>query len=354
MSLLIKNGEIVTADSRYVADILCENETITRINCDITPPKGAEVIDAKGKFVFPGFIDPHVHIYLPFMGTFAKDTYETASKAALIGGTTTLIEMCAPSRKDDTLEGFELWMKQAVGESACDFTFHMSVTKFDDTTERQLREIVKRGISSFKVYLAYKGAFGVDDTELYRTLKLAKELGVIVTAHCENETLIAERQKELLAGGKTGSGQHHESRPPKVEAEGVNHLMSFAELTGAEVYIVHLSCKEALDRAIAARQRGVRVSVETLIQYLTLDKTYAELPKFEGAKYVMSPPLRDKSNQPVLWNGLRDGLIQTVATDHCPFDFRTQKIMGKNDFTKIPNGIPSLEDRINVLYTYGV
>jgi dihydropyrimidinase len=354
MSLLIKNGEIVTASERYVADIFCEGETITRIDRNITAPKGAEVIDATGKYVFPGFIDPHVHIYLPFMGTYAKDTYETASRAALVGGTTTLIEMCAPSRAEDTLKGFELWMSQAVGKSACDFTFHMSVTKFDDQTEKQLREIVKRGISSFKVYLAYKGAFGVDDTELYRTLKLAKELGVIVTAHCENETLISERQRELLAAGKTDPGQHHESRPPRVEAEGVSHLMNFAELTGAEIYIVHLSCKEALDQAIAARQRGVRVNIETLIQYLTLDKTYAEKPKFEGAKYVMSPPLRDKSNQPILWNGLRDGLIQTVATDHCPFDFKTQKIMGKNDFTKIPNGIPSLEDRITVLYTYGV
>ena len=354
MSLLIKNGEIVTADARYPADILCENETITRIDRGIKPPKGAEVIDAKGKFVFPGFIDPHVHVYLPFMGTFAKDTYETASKGALVGGTTTIIEMCCPPRSDDTLEGFDFWMNNAVGKSACDFTFHMGVSKFDDKTEKQLREIVKRGVSSFKVFLAYKGAFGVDDTELYRTLKLAKELGVIVTAHCENETLIAERCKELLAAGKTDPGQHHASRPPRVEAEGVNHLMTFAELTGAATYIVHLSCKEALDRAIAARQRGVRVSVETLIQYLTLDKTDAEKPKFEGAKYVMSPPLRDKSNQPVLWNGLRDGLIQTVATDHCPFDFKTQKVMGKTDFTKIPNGIPSLEDRINVLYTYGV
>lgn len=354
MSLLIKNGEIVTADSRYVADILCENETITRIDRNIKALPGAEVIDAKGKFVFPGFIDPHVHVHLPFMGTYAKDTYETASKGALVGGTTTIIEMCAPPRSDDILEGFEFWMKNAVGKSACDFTFHIGVTKFDDQTENKLREIVKRGISSFKVFLAYKGAFGVDDVELYRTLKLAKELGVIVTAHCENETLVAERCKELLAAGKADSGQHYESRPPRVEAEGVHHLMSFAELTGAETYIVHLSCKEALDQAIAARQRGVRVSVETLIQYLTLDKTYAELPKFEGAKYVMSPPLRNKCNQDVLWKGLRDGLVQTVATDHCPFDFKTQKQMGKNDFTKIPNGIPSLQDRINVLYTYGV
>src|SRR5438105_4321515 len=333
MSLLIKNGEIVTASERYVADILCEGETITRIDRGITPPKDAEVIDASGKFVFPGFIDPHVHIYLPFMGTFSKDTYETGSKAALVGGTTTLIEMCCPSRRDDTLKGFELWMSQAAGKSACDFTFHMGVTKYDSVTEGQLREIVGSGISSFKVFLAYKGAFGVDDTELYRTLVLAKKLGVIVTAHCENETLVAERSAELLAAGKTDPGQHHESRPPLVEAEGVHHLMAFAELTGAATYIVHLSCKEALDEAVAARQRGVRLSVETLIQYLKLDKTYGAKPKFEGAKYVMSPPLRDKRNQEILWNGLRDGLVQTVATDHCPFDFKGQKRMGNNDFT---------------------
>jgi dihydropyrimidinase len=354
MSLLIKNGEIVTASARYVADIFCEGETITRIDRDIQSPAGAEVIDATGKYVFPGFIDPHVHIYLPFMGTFSKDTYETGSKAALAGGTTTLIEMCCPSRSEEALAGFELWMSKAAGKSACDFTFHMGVTRFDDKAEAQLREIVKRGISSFKIFLAYKGAFGIDDTELYRTLKLAKELGVIVTAHCENETLVAERSKELLAAGKTDPAQHHESRPPVVEAEGVHHLMTFAELTGASTYIVHLSCKEALDEAIAARERGVDVKVETLIQYLVLDKSYAERPDFEGAKYVMSPPLRDARNQAVLWNGLRSGLVNTVATDHAPFDFQSQKPMGKDDFTKIPNGIPSLEERINLLYTYGV
>jgi dihydropyrimidinase len=354
MSLLIKNGEIITADSRYTADIYCEGETITKIDRNLEAPPGTDVIDATGKFVFPGFIDPHVHIYLPFMGTFSKDTYESGSRAAIVGGTTTLIEMCCPARSDDALASFDLWMSQAEGKSACDFTFHMGVTKFNDTTETQLRQIVARGISSFKIFLAYKGAFGIDDTELYRTLKLAKELGVVVTAHCENETLVSERCKELLAAGKTDPAQHHESRPPRVEAEGVHHLMTFAELTGAATYIVHLSCKEALDEAIAARQRGVRVGIETLIQYLTLDKTYAEKPNFEGAKYVMSPPLRDAQNQRVLWNGLRDGLIQTVATDHAPFDFEKQKPMGKDDFTKIPNGIPSLEERIHLLYTYGV
>jgi dihydropyrimidinase len=354
MGLLIKNGEIVTADSRYIADLWCEDETITRIERNIIPPPGAEIIDASGHFVFPGFIDPHVHIYLPFMGTFSKDTYETASRAALVGGTTTLIEMCCPSRQDEALAGFETWMEQAAGKSACDYTFHMGVTKFDARTETQLREIVKRGISSFKIFLAYKGAFGIDDTELYRTLKLARELGVIVTAHCENETLVAELQKELMAAGKMDPGQHHESRPPRVEAEGVHHLMTFAELTGARTYIVHLSCEEALRQAIAARQRGVPVAVETLIQYLLLDKTYAERPNFDGAKYVMSPPLREARHQPVLWRGLASGLVQTVATDHAPFDFQTQKVMGREDFTKIPNGIPSLEERVKLLYTHGV
>ena len=278
MSLLIKNGEIVTADSRYIADIFCEGETITRIDHEIKAPKGAEVIDAKGKFVFPGFIDPHVHIYLPFMGTFSKDDYITGSEAALVGGTTTLIEMCCPARKDDALESFELWMKQAVGKSACDFTFHMGVTKFDDTSEKQLREIVKRGISSFKVFLAYKGAFGVDDTELYHTLKLAKKLGVIVTARIAKtrKHWSANVARNWLPPARQDQVFHETSRPVQAEAEGVHHLMTFAELTGAATYIVHLSCKEALDQAIAARQRGVRVAVETLIQYLTLDKTYAE------------------------------------------------------------------------------
>ena len=354
MALLIKNGEIITGDSRYAADIWCENETITRIDRAIDPPPGAEVIDASGKYVFPGFIDPHTHIYLPFMGTFSKDTYETGTKAALVGGTTTIFDMCCPARSMEAEEGFATWQAQTDGRAACDYTFHMGVTKFDDHSESQLRRIVAAGVSSFKVFLAYKGAFGITDEELYRTLRLARELGVVTTAHCENETLVAETQKALLAAGVTGPEGHHESRPPRVEAEGVHHLMSFAEMTGAPVYIVHLSCREALEEALRARLRGVQVWVETLIQYLLLDKTHAELPDFEGAKFVMSPPLRDKVNQDVLWNGLNQGLINTVGTDHAPFDFAGQKPMGREDFTKIPNGIPALEDRINLLFTYGV
>lgn len=354
MSLLVKNGEIVTATERYAADIFCADETITRIERNIPPPPGAEVIDATGNYVFPGFVDPHVHIYLPCMGTFAKDTHETASQAALVGGTTTLIEMAGPDRTQDPLDGFELWLSKAEGQCACDFTFHMTVSRYDEDTEKQLVEIVKRGVSSFKIYLAYKGAFALSDQELYRTLRLARKLGVITTAHCENADLIWELQHELLAEGKTGPEWHHDSRPPLVEAEGVHHLMTFAELLDAHVYIVHLSCDEALRAAMAAKARGVKVWAETLIQYLLLDKTYAERPDFEGAKYVMSPPLRDKSNQYILWNALRDGVISTLATDHAPFDLATQKRMGEADFTRIPNGIPSLEDRLNAFYTFGV
>jgi len=356
MALLIKNGEIVTATERHVADIWCENETITQIGRGLTalPQSGTEVIDATGKFVFPGFIDPHVHVYLPVGGTFTKDTHETASRAALVGGTTTFIEMICPARADEPLAAFELWLDKAQGHSACDFSFHMGVTRYDDLAEKQFAEIVRRGVSSFKILLAYKGAGGLDDGELFKTLRLAKKLGILTAVHCENADLILALQQQLLAEGKIGPEWHHESRPPLVEAEGVHHLMTFAKLLDAPVYVVHVSCAEALREALAGRGRGVKVWLETLIQYLVADKTFAERPNFEGAKYVMSPPLRDKRNQDVLWNALRGEVIQTLATDHAPFDFATQKQMGRSDFTKIPNGMPGIEDRVNLFYTYGV
>jgi dihydropyrimidinase len=354
MPLLIRNADIVTASERYTADIWCEGETITQIGRNLPATAAAEVIDAAGKLVFPGFIDPHTHIYLPFMGTFSRDDYASAGRAALVGGTTTIFDMCIPGRDEYPLDGFRMWNSQAEGKANCDWTYHLAVTRWDETTEQQLREVVASGVASFKVFLAYKGALGIDDRELFHALRLAKELGAIVTAHCENSEIIAELQQQLLAHGKTEPRYHHDSRPPRVEAEGVHHLMTFAELLGTHVYIVHLSCDEALREALAARYRGVNVWVETLIQYLVLDKTWAERPNFEGAKFVMSPPLRDRANQPVLWNGLKTGAISTVATDHAPFDFKSQKPMGKNDFTKIPNGIPSLQERVSLLYTHGV
>ncbi len=354
MSLLIKNGHVVTSADSYVADVLCTDGKIAAIGHNLSAPVGDEVFDATGQYVFPGFIDPHVHIYLPFMGTFAKDDYSSGSRAALVGGTTTLIEMCCPSREEDPVEGFELWLSKAQGVSACDYTFHMAVSRFDDTTEAKLRSIVDRGIASFKVFLAYKDFFGLNDTELFQTLALAKELGVIVTAHCENETLVAELQKRLIAEGKTGPEWHEPSRPVEIEAAGVHHLLAFAEATGAHCYVVHTSCEPAVRAAQEAQWRGVKVWVETVIPYLTLDSSHAELPDFEGAKHVMSPPIRSSEHQEFLWNALRTRSISTVATDHAPFDFAGQKDMGRDDFTQIPNGLPSVEDRVNLLYTYGV
>ncbi|MCU1342682.1 MAG: dihydropyrimidinase [Candidatus Acidoferrum typicum] len=353
MALLIRNGEIVTVGSRARADIFVENETVTRIGKNLEASAGVEVIDATGKLVFPGFIDPHVHIYLPFMSTFAKDTHETASIAALIGGTTTYIEMCCPSRKDDALAGYELWKAKAEGHSACDYAFHMSVTKFVEETEAQLRQIVADGTASFKIFLAYKNFFGVDDGEMYQTLELAKRLGVIVTAHCEDAELVARLQQKLLAEGKTGPEWHEPSRPESVEAEGTGRFATFLENTGAAGYVVHLSCEKALHAALAAKSRGVRIHVESVLPHLLLDKTFAERPGVEGMKHVMSPPLRAKKNQAVLWNGLATGAIDTVGTDHCPFDTE-QKLLGKDSFANIPNGIPGIEDRVNLLYTFGV
>lgn len=354
MSLLIKNGRVVTSTEDFIGDVLCEGETIMAVGLGLAAPAGAEVIDATGKLVFPGFIDPHVHIYLPFMGTYAKDDYDSASRAALVGGTTTLIEMVCPGRQEDPVEACRLWKSKAEGLSACDFAFHMGVTRFDQSTPAALKEIVADGTASFKVFLAYKGALGVDDEELYKTLALAKDLGVIVTAHCENESLVSQLQAKLLAEGKTGPEWHEPSRPVQVETEGVRHLMTFAELTGAHVYVVHTSCKGAVHAANEARLRGVNAWVETVVPYLVLDDTAAQKEDFEGAKYVMSPPIRAARHQPFLWDALASRTISTVATDHAPFDFAGQKEMGRDDFTKIPNGIPSVEHRVRLLYTHGV
>ncbi|MCA9136419.1 MAG: dihydropyrimidinase [Planctomycetales bacterium] len=359
MTILIKNGTIITPDQRYVADILISGESVARIAPSIDESQfvDAEIIDAGGKYVFPGFIDPHVHLYLPFMGTYAKDDYDSGSRAALLGGTTTLIEMICPARDDDAWEAYQLWKGKAEGLSACDYSFHMGVTRFDESNEIALRRIVNDGVTSFKVFLAYKGALGVTDDELFETCRLAKELGVVVTAHCENADLVARLQAQLVAAGKTGPEFHEPSRPVAVEAEGVHHFCTFLQMTGAKGYIVHTSCKDAVEAAARFRMQGVNVEIETVIPHLVLDKTYAERPNFEGAKYVMSPPLRDIKHQAFLWDAVASGMIATVATDHAPFDFVGQKEMGKpptSDFTKIPNGIPSVEHRATLLYTHGV
>ena len=355
MVLLVQNGEIVTANQRLVADLWCEDESITRIGPHLTPPPGAEVIDATGKLVFPGFVDPHVHVYLPGDEGGVKDTYATASRAALLGGTTCFLDFCSPARDEDPRDALDRWHAASQGQSACDYGFHMAVTRFDATVAEALRTVVTReGIPSFKVYLAYRDALALNDAELLHTLALARELGALTLAHCENAEVIHWLQRRLLAAGRTGPENHHASRPPRVEAEGTFRLLAFAELLDVPVYIVHLSCGDALEVALAARRRGVTVHLEVLIAHLLLDRTRAEQPGFEGAKYVMSPPLRAREHQDALWHALGSGEIDTVATDHAPYDFATQKRRGEHDFTRIPNGLPGIQNRVDLLHTYGV
>jgi dihydropyrimidinase len=357
MPLLIKNGRIITSTDDYKADIYCADETISRIEKSIDDnklPKKTEIVDARGKYVFPGFIDPHVHIYLPFMGTFAVDDYESASKAALVGGTTTLIEMICPGPKDEPWDAYQLWKSQAKKKAAVDYSFHMSVVRFDTKVREQFERIVKDGVPSFKVFLAYKGALDLSDEHLYAAMMFAKSLGVIMTAHCENAEAIDAMQRTLIADSRTGPEWHGASRPPVVEASGVHHICSFAALTGAHVYTVHTSCDDAVREALNARYRGVDVWVEAVAPHLVLDESYAALPDFEGAKYVMSPPLRDKRHQDVLWHGLKSRSISTIGTDHAPFAFKGQKDKGLDAFTKIPNGIPTIQERVDLVHTYGV
>jgi dihydropyrimidinase len=360
MALLIRGGRIITATDDFVADIFCAGETITRIAPELdvatlgVDPTELEIIEAGGRYVFPGFIDPHVHIYLPFMGTYAADDYESASRAALAGGTTTLIEMICPGPADQPWEAFELWKSKADGIASVDFTFHMSVVRFEPQVRDQFRKIVAAGIPSFKVFLAYKGALDLSDEDLFATMKLARDLGVIVTAHCENAAVVDAMQRDLLEQGRTGPEWHGPSRPPAVEALGVNHICSFAALTGAHVYTVHTSCEEAVREALHARDRGVDVWVEAVAPHLVLDESYACRPDFEGAKYVMSPPLRARHNQDALWAALESRAVSTIGTDHAPFRFADQKTMGRDAFTRIPNGIPTVQERIDLVHTYGV
>lgn len=356
MPLLIRNGRIITATDDYHADIYCAGDTITRIERAIDPksiPPATEVVDAAGKYVLPGFIDPHVHIYLPFMGTCAIDDYDSASKAALAGGTTTLIEMICPGPTDEPMDAFETWMAKARGIASVDYTFHMSVVRYEPKVREQFHSIVKAGLSSFKVFLAYKGALNLSDGDLFAMMEQAKKWGVIVTAHCENADAVAAMQEMLVSSGRTGPEWHGQSRPPVVEADGVHHLCTFAELTGAHVYAVHTSCDAAVKEALAARYRGVNVWIESVIPHFLLDESFAERKDFEGARYVMSPPLRAKANQDVLWNGVRSRAISTIGTDHAPFTTE-QKQMGLAAFPKIPNGIPSIQERVDLVHTYGV
>lgn len=354
MALLIKNGELVTHKGRRRADVLCDDGRIVRVADCIESPRGADVVDAAGCYVFPGFVDPHVHAYLPLKTTCSKDTYETAGAAALMGGTTCFIDFCSPERDQMPFEAWEIWDKQSRERATCDYSYHMAVTRFDEAVAEQLRDVIRRGVTSFKIYLAYKDSVALPLDQLDKLLAFAARENALIMAHCEDAEEIERRQVDLIRAGRTGPEWHYHSRPPDIEAAGTRLFLEMARKHEAAAYVVHLSCREALEAARAVGTIKQKAWIETLISFLVLDRTYAEKPGFEGAKYIVSPPLRDRENQAVLWRALAEGEISTVATDHAPFDFIGQKSLGRNDFRKIPNGMPTIENRIHLLYARGV
>ncbi|PRS29044.1 dihydropyrimidinase [Bacillus sp. RJGP41] len=354
MKKIIKNGTIATAADTYQADILIENEKIAMIGKDL-PAEGAEIIDAKGAYIFPGGIDPHTHLDMPFGGTTTKDDYETGTIAAAYGGTTTIIDFCLTEKGVPLKKAIETWHEKATGKAAIDYGFHLMISEINDDVLAELPSIIdNEGISSFKVFMAYKNVFQADDATLYRTLLQAKELGALVMVHAENGDVIDYLTKQALAEGNTDPIYHALTRPPELEGEATGRAAKLTEMANGQLYVVHVTCEDAVEKITEARNKGVDIWGETCPQYLVLDQSYLEKPHFEGSKYVWSPPLREKKNQEVLWNALKTGQLQTIGSDQCSFDFKGQKELGREDFTKIPNGGPTIEDRMSILFSEGV
>ena len=353
MSLLIKNGRVITAVDDYKGDIFVESEQVNLIgkNLDV---KADRVIDAQGKYVIPGGIDPHTHLDMPFAGTVSADDFETGTRAAAHGGTTTLIDFAIQTKGRSTLEALETWHKKAEGKTAIDYGFHMIITDLEDDRVPEMRTLADEGITSYKLFMAYPGVLYADDATLFRAMRKAGEDGTVICMHAENGIVIDEIVKSALAEGKTGPKWHALTRPTRMEAEGVHRSIAIAEVADVPVYIVHLSSADALEQVVLARDRGAHVFAETCPQYLFLDHSYYEQEGFEGAKYVMTPPLREKWNQKELWRGLQMGDLMSISTDHCPFCFKEQKEMGINDFSKIPNGGPGVENRMSLVFNGGV
>ena len=353
MSLLIKNGRVITAVDDYKGDIFIENEQVNLIgkNLDV---KADRVIDAHNKYVIPGGIDPHTHLDMPFAGTVSADDFETGTRAAAHGGTTTLIDFAIQTKGRSTLEALETWHKKAEGKTAIDYGFHMIITDLEDDRVPEMRILADEGVTSYKLFMAYPGVLYADDATLFRAMRKAGEDGTVICMHAENGIVIDEIVKSALAEGKTGPKWHALTRPTRMEAEGVHRSIAIAEVADVPVYIVHLSSADALEQVVLARDRGAHVFAETCPQYLFLDHSYYEQEGFEGAKYVMTPPLREKWNQKELWRGLQMGDLMSISTDHCPFCFKEQKEMGINDFSKIPNGGPGVENRMSLVFNGGV
>lgn len=356
MGLLIKGGEIVTAADRVVGDVWCDDGRIVAIGANLERrAAGDEVIDASGQYVLPGFLDPHVHMELPFMGKVSADDFESGTASGVAGGTTSIIDFCIPGPQESLLHALEIWQERA-SKAVADYTFHMAITGWGDKTAAEMREVVERhGITSFKVFMAYKGALMLDDAALYQVMQQAAKLGAVVTVHAENGDAVFALQKELVAAGKLGPEFHPVSRPSAVEGEATGRALMMARLHGTTAYIVHMTCKESMHALERAKLDGQHCYGETCPQYLLLDDSVFAKPDFEGSAYVMSPPIRPGhlGHHDALWYALGNGMLDSIGTDHCPFTME-QKRMGREDFTKIPNGAAGIEDRLQLMYTYGV
>ena len=353
MSVLIKNGHIFTAVDNYVADILVDDGKIRTIGIDLTAD-AEKTIDATGKYVIPGGVDPHTHLDFPFGGTVSSDDFSTGTIAAAVGGTTSIVDFVVQQRGQALAEALEIWHRKAEGQAAIDYGFHMIVQDLPDARLPEMDEMVRQGVTSFKMFMAYRGAVMVDDDTIFKAMTRASDNGAMICLHAEHGHMIDVLVQQALAQGHTAPRFHASTRPPVTEAEATHRAIRMAEIAGAPVYFVHLSCTEALEQVQAARSRQNYVYAETCPHYLTLDNSMYDQEGFEGAKYVLTPPLRDKGHQEELWKGLRRNDLQVVSTDHCAFRFGDQKTLGVNDFSKIPNGGPGIENRLSLLYTHGV
>lgn len=354
-SMLVSGGTVVTAEGSVRADVLVEGDRVSAVGIGLEAPEGATTVDASGRLVMPGFIDAHTHLDMPFGGTTTSDDWATGTRAAVAGGTTSIVDFALQEVGAGRGEAVDTWLGKADGKACIDYGFHVAITDLNETTKAEIPSLFGRGVASVKIFMAYKGTpLYTEDKDLFESLQLAREAGMLVAVHAENGDVIASLQEQALARGDTDPRFHALTRPESVEAEATARAVRLADLAEAQLLVVHVSCADALSEIERAHARGSTVYAETCPQYLAF--TYDDLarPGFEGAKYVCSPPLREARNQDALWRGLRFGELTIFSSDHAPFNYAGQKELGADDFTKIPNGMPGIEERPNVLWTLGV